>query len=133
MKMSVSKTFRFDAAHYLPKYEGKCKNLHGHGWTLEVEVSGGVDPSDGFVVDFAKLKKCVNEVVDLLDHTCLNDTQLGFAENPTCENILTWLWERLEHTLRGYVRPGRRLVRLRLYETPDSFAELTNYFGEKEL
>lgn len=117
MKMSVCRVFRFDAAHYLPNYEGKCRRLHGHTWTLEVEVGGPVSETSGFVVDFAELKVDVNElVVDVLDHTCLNDLGLSFSTNPTCENTLQWVWDVLGNV---YV-----LSRLRLYETPDSFAEL---------
>jgi len=113
--LRVCKTFRFDAAHYLPNYEGKCKRMHGHTWTLEVEVSGDVK-EDGMVVDFAKLKDVVNHrAISFLDHTLLND----LVPTPTCENILSWIWENLE----DWVEPAK-LTRLRLYETPDSFAEL---------
>ncbi len=131
MKMSVCKMFRFDAAHYLPNYVGKCKHLHGHGWILEVEVTGEVSLSSGFVIDFAELKKVVNLVIiDKLDHTCLNDLSEAFSSNPTCENVLTWMWNQLEGAFyeafpRGSVHlPKPEVCRLRLYETPDSFAEL---------
>jgi len=107
--MRVCKIFRFDAAHYLPEYEGKCRNMHGHTWTLEVEVSGSV--RKGMVMDFAVLKSLVKEkVIDCLDHSLLND----IIPNPTCENLLFWIRRSLG--LEG-------LARLRLYETPDSFAE----------
>ena len=118
MKMSVCKAFRFDAAHYLPNYEGKCKNLHGHTWTLEVEVSGVPIPDgskQGMVMDFGDLKVAVQQkVIDVLDHTLLNDT----ISNPTAENILLWVHDKLQ------CLPYGMLCRLRLYETPDSFAEL---------
>lgn len=117
MKTSVCKMFSFDAAHYLPNYVGKCHNLHGHTWNLEVEVTGSLfedGPSKGMVIDFIELKSTVNElVIDVLDHTLLNDT----VENPTCENLLDWIWSALSGI---YV-----LERLRLYETPDSFAEIS--------
>jgi len=116
--MRVCKVFSFDAAHRLPNYEGKCANLHGHRWVLEVEVSGRVG-EDGMVVDFAKLKKTVNElVIDKLDHSYLND----IVENPTCENLLELIREILSEPL-SYVSYFDSLERLRLYETPDSFAE----------
>ena len=119
--MTVCKTFRFDAAHYLPNYEGKCHALHGHTWTLEVEVSSDEliqsGSEAGMVVDFAKLKKGVeSEVIDRLDHTLLNNT----VENPTCENLLEWIWKALFPIHEG----GVVLERLRLYETPDSYAEV---------
>lgn len=109
--MKVCKIFRFDAAHYLPNYDGKCKSLHGHTWTLEVEVFGYVNVDSGMIVDFAVLKDSVNRlVIDKLDHTLLNDV----VENPTCENLINWIWRQLTHM---------QLARLRLYETPDSYAE----------
>ena len=122
MKTRVCKVFHFDAAHRLPNYEGRCAALHGHRWTLEVEVSSDrpiqSGSEAGMVVDFAKLKKEVNEsIIDRLDHSYLNDV----VENPTCENLLELIW----NVLRGEIEksPGS-LERLRLYETPDSFAEM---------
>jgi len=120
MKTSVCKIFSFDAAHFLPNYEGKCHNLHGHTWKLEVEVSGFVTPDTGMVIDFVYLKNLVNgEVINKLDHTLLNDT----LENPTCENLLDLIWKRLS-PMGGWTQKIK-LERLRLWETPDSFAELT--------
>ena len=121
--MQACKIFRFDAAHYLPNYEGKCKNFHGHTWTLEVEVSSDEliqsGSEAGMVIDFGKLKEAVNrEVIGKLDHTLLNDT----IENPTCENLLEWMWKAL---FPWSIHEGRVVLeRLRLYETPDSFVEL---------
>ena len=129
--MRVCKMFRFDAAHYLPNYEGKCKNLHGHTWTLEVEVSSDkliqLGSEAGMVVDFGKLKEAVNrEVISELDHTLLNDT----IENPTCENLLEWIWKALFPW--SIHEGGVVLERLRLYETPDSFAEMRRDAKEKQ-
>ena len=119
--MRICRKFKFDAAHYLPNYEGKCKRLHGHTWFLEVEVKGLVD-SEGFVMDFAELKKLVDDkVIVLLDHLCLNDLGLVFSVNPTCENLLGWAWGVLD----GFGSPWE-LSRLRLYESPDCYAELTD-------
>lgn len=129
MKTSVCKVFTFDAAHYLPGYDGKCRNLHGHTWKLEVEVSGLVTPGTGMVIDFVYLKNLVNdEVISKLDHTCLNEALEGKMEdcygvtNPTCENLLDWIWGRLS-PMGGWTEKIK-LVRLRLYETPDSYAEI---------
>ncbi len=125
MRVKVCKSFSFDAAHYLPNYEGKCKNLHGHTWKLEVEVSGLVDQATGMVIDFVQLKKAVNrEVISLLDHVLLND-RVG---NPTCENLLDWIWKALYP--RSLHEGGVKLERLRLWETPDSFAEITREENE---
>jgi 6-pyruvoyltetrahydropterin/6-carboxytetrahydropterin synthase len=121
--MKVARRFKFDAAHYLPNYAGKCKNLHGHTWHLEVTLQGNV-LNTGFVYDFSELKNVVEkEILNLLDHKCLNDVALPFSVNPTCENIILWMWNVLE---RSFKSPFRRLYGLRLYEDMDSnsYAEL---------
>jgi len=58
----------FDAAHYTKGVEGKCMNLHGHTFRVNVEVEGEVDPETGFVIDFSVLKKIVKEVIEEYDH-----------------------------------------------------------------
>jgi len=114
--MRIVKRFKFDAAHHLPGYDGVCSRVHGHTWFLDVEVEGPVD-SQGFVIDFAELKKLVNDkVISQVDHQDLND----FMVNPTCENLLEWFWELLND-----FGPPWKLSRLRLYESPDSYAEVS--------
>ena len=71
--MFVLKEFEFDAAHYLPEYNGKCERLHGHTYKLVVKVEGTPD-KEGMVIDFIRLKNIVKEeVLSKLDHACLND------------------------------------------------------------
>lgn len=123
MKTSVCKVFSFEAAHFLPNYKGKCSNLHGHHWVLEVKVTGFVSPETGMVIDFVDLKNLVNdEVISKLDHTCLNEVLEGQVDNPTCENLLDWIWTKLSPI--GSWTGKVKLVKLRLWETPDSYAEL---------
>ena len=117
MIVSVCKSFRFDAAHFLPNCVGKCRNMHGHGWTLEVKVHGEVNSHTGMVVDFKDLKSVVRRYIEELDHTLLNDTIV----NPTAENLCIWLFEPLSRDLLPLV-----LESLVLYETPDSYAEVRN-------
>ena len=115
--MKVVKRFKFDAAHRLPDYDGVCSRLHGHTWLLDVEVEGPVG-NDGFVMDFVELKRLVNDkVISCLDHSYLNES---VCDNPTCENLLELIWERLD----GFGPPWK-LSRLRLYESPDSYAEVS--------
>lgn len=74
--ITVVKEFTFDAAHFLPNYDGPCKNMHGHTYKLQVGVVGAERAplnDEGFVIDFAELKKIVKEcVVGVLDHTVLD-------------------------------------------------------------
>lgn len=123
-KITITRHFSFDAAHYLPGHDGKCQNLHGHTYKLEVTVGrdslieGG--SSDGMVMDFGTLKPIVNKlIVDPLDHQCLNEL---LPYRPTAENMVNHFFDVLEPVLEGF---GVQLVRLRLWETPDSYAEVS--------
>lgn len=111
--LTVTKRFEFCYSHFLPAHQGKCKELHGHNGILEVEVTGRVDPSTGMIIDFGNLKIALERVLEKLDHKHLNK----IIENPTAENILLWLVGEL-----GYYH-NLTLVRLRLYETRDNWAE----------
>ena len=132
--MILCKKFRFDAAHRLPHYSGKCYNIHDHTFFLDVEIEGTVN-SDGFVIDFICLKSIVEaEVISIFDHSYLND----IIENPTCENVIKWIWNKLSPNLLveshsdGYSDGWRRLYKLRLWETPDSYAEYSGEMAESE-
>jgi 6-pyruvoyltetrahydropterin/6-carboxytetrahydropterin synthase len=117
MRTRVTKTFSFEAAHQLPWHPGKCRNLHGHTYRLEVSVEGPVD-LHGVVIDFADLDRVVTDaVIAPFDHSYLND----LLDNPTAENLAADIWKRLEQAGVG----GTSLFRLRLWETADSSVELT--------
>ena len=117
--LSVTKKFEFAYAHYLPKHKGKCINLHGHTGTLEVELiktntSEQLCDYDGMIIDFGDMKRLVNEaVIDKLDHRYLND----LLEVPTAENLVEWIVKELINVF------GYSLQRVRVYETPTSYAE----------
>ena len=84
--------YTFAAAHRLPRHPGKCRNMHGHNYKLQVVLRGEPDQEQGLVIDFGDVDRIVQErVLSLCDHKTLND----FLENPTAENIASWLWERL--------------------------------------
>ena len=101
---------------------GKCNNPHGHGhnYTLEVTVKGRVSEKSGMVVDLKQLKEVLNrEVLNVLDHRFLNAEVPVFKHLiPTTENIAVEIWRMLEPRLEFC-----ELHRIRLYETPDLFAD----------
>lgn len=66
--MRLSKEFRFEASHVLPKHPGKCSRLHGHSWVLTVSVEGPVTKESGFVMDYADISAMVKPLIDRLDH-----------------------------------------------------------------
>ena len=90
--MLITKEFTFDAAHYLPNYYGKCENLHGHTYRLQVTIKGPI-AANGMVIDFVLLKHIVKEhILTKVDHHCLNDQ----FKNPTTELICKWIWDELQ-------------------------------------
>lgn len=110
-ELKLNAKFDFAASHFLPKYHGKCENLHGHNYKLIVTIKGNVK-DNGLVIDYKEIKKIVNEnVIDHIDHKHLND----IIENPSSENITVWIWEKLKEKLP--------LTKLTLYETENYFCE----------
>ncbi|MDP9404839.1 MAG: 6-carboxytetrahydropterin synthase QueD [Actinomycetota bacterium] len=113
MRTRVTRSFTFDAAHELPWHSGKCRRLHGHTYRLEVSAEGPLD-DNGVVVDFDDVESVVRrEVLERFDHRFLNE----LMENPTAELVAQDAWKRLEAA-------GLRVVRLRLWETPESSVEI---------
>ncbi|PCJ21717.1 MAG: 6-carboxytetrahydropterin synthase QueD [Gammaproteobacteria bacterium] len=97
--MEIFKDFTFEAAHFLPNVpdDHKCKRLHGHSYLIRICVAGPVGEDTGWVMDFAELKQQFSPILDQLDHYYLND--IKGLENPTCENIARWIWEKLKPNL----------------------------------
>lgn len=113
--MYLCREFKFDAAHNLINYHGKCERLHGHTYKLAVTLKGSPD-SEGMVFDFVELKKAVNEsVLSRLDHSYIND----IIPQPTAEYIAEWIFRTLDAPLR---RPNCELYSVRVWETADSSA-----------
>ena len=108
--MIITKRFRFEAAHRLPRYEGPCFHLHGPSYELHVSLEMPINPETGMTLDFFLLENSVREkVLSRLDHQDINKT----LENPTAENIAVWIWEQLKPDFPA-------LAEIRLFETPDS-------------
>lgn len=97
--MQISKTFRIEAAHRLPRVPAghKCARLHGHSFVIEIHVEGPVDPVLGWVMDFADISAAFAPLYQQLDHHYLND--VPGLENPTSEELARWIWRRLAPAL----------------------------------
>jgi len=140
--IELTRRATFSASHYYwneawsqernEEVFGRCarRNGHGHNYTLEVTVAGEPDPVTGFVVDLKWLKDVIeHQVLAAYDHRHLNLEVPEFAETkliPTTENIAIAAWTRLEPAVSK--AGGAKLSRVRVYETPEIFAE---YRGEK--
>lgn len=130
MGITVVKEFTFDAAHHLPNYPGKCQNLHGHTYRLQIGIKGPINPVTGMVVDFAKIKEIIRRVIlDYLDHKCLNEIKgdhfIAFPRhNPTAELMVSWIVQVLIRSCTDEkLGSSVKLNFVRLYETPTSYAE----------
>ena len=111
--MFLCREFKFDAAHNLINYHGKCENLHGHTYRLAVVLEGQPD-EEGMVFDFVELKKYVSELVlSKLDHAYIND----ILPQPTAEYIARWIFEILDKPLK---RDNCEIYEVRVWETESS-------------
>lgn len=100
-RVELRRTYRFEAAHSLPRVppEHKCARLHGHSYRVEVVVAGPVHPRMGWLLDFAAIDEAVQPVIRALDHQHLNE--MPELENPTSENLAIHIWTQVERSLFG--------------------------------
>jgi 6-pyruvoyltetrahydropterin/6-carboxytetrahydropterin synthase len=133
MKVSVFRKAHFNAAHRLfnPAWEdarnkevfGLCNNhnYHGHNYTLEVKVTGEIDPETGYVIDLKVLREIIrDEVEERFDHKNLNLDCPEFAQlNPTAENIAVVIY----NLIRKRLDPEKFDLKIRLYETERNYVE----------
>ena len=129
-------TASFDSAHFLQGYNGKCANLHGHHWVIEVEISGKHLHNDskkrGMLIDFTDLKQIVRNLANSFDHALIyeNNTLKPETESallsenfnlipvdfsPTAENFAHFFYDELNEK-------GIPVYRVTVYETPDNCA-----------
>jgi 6-pyruvoyltetrahydropterin/6-carboxytetrahydropterin synthase len=130
----VSRRETFNAAHQLrnPRLSddenrrmfGKCVNLHGHNYALDVVVTGKIDDSSGYVLDLKQLSEVIyQQIIQHVDHRNLN-TDVPWLEglNPTAENLAVTFWERLQREL-----PEGILRSVRVCETDKNWAEVGDH------
>ncbi|MEM1660841.1 MAG: 6-carboxytetrahydropterin synthase QueD [Candidatus Bathyarchaeia archaeon] len=110
---------KFDSAHYLRGYPGKCAEVHGHTWEVEVAVEGRRLDGLGMLIDLRILKRVLRDVIDLLDHKLLNDLSF-FDPNPTVEVIGRWIFERVEERMKE-MGEEIRLVYVKVSEGPSGY------------
>lgn len=150
--MLVTKTIEFDMGHRLPNHAGRCKNIHGHRYKLEIGVEGEIVTNkdafnEGMVIDFGLLKSIVNEViVSHYDHSLVLyykdkycDKIMEMTEEdhllvhpvtyiPTVENLaMNWFRELNEF----YIKENIKLKYLKIWETPTSVAIYTDIDDSK--
>jgi 6-pyruvoyltetrahydropterin/6-carboxytetrahydropterin synthase len=144
--ISVTKRFTFESCHYLdnPNWDkkknlevfGKCskhkedgfEEMHGHSYKMEVTVKGKPDPGTGFIINFVELKKIIQrDIVEKLDHRNLNNVMPVEYHPVTVENMLKWIAVMTPMRYNLYAASDKRanVISIKIWETEDSFAEIT--------
>jgi 6-pyruvoyltetrahydropterin/6-carboxytetrahydropterin synthase len=137
--MKIAKEFRWEMGHRLPSHSGLCKNVHGHSYRMIVEITGDVR-DDGMVIDFFDLNKVVEPIIEKYDHAflCSRDDKIMadflsrenmkrvFVEYPsTVENICRDLSFQIGKAMENSGNGNIASINVRLFETPNSYAEST--------
>jgi 6-pyruvoyltetrahydropterin/6-carboxytetrahydropterin synthase len=110
-EVSVEETFA--AGHALRGYRGKCENVHGHNYRVELTIVGEELDKIGLLVDFVEVKRLIHGVVDRLDHRFINDLAPFDEINPSAENIAKYFYDEIAAHLPGPVRLGQ----VKIWET----------------
>ncbi|MDH2918179.1 MAG: 6-carboxytetrahydropterin synthase QueD [Sideroxydans sp.] len=143
--MQITRRLEFDAGHRIPNHTSQCKHLHGHRYAIEITLSGDVidtegESAQGMVMDFSDVKRIAKtELVDKWDHAFLvyrNDkTVRDFLATlpdhktvtlpvvPTAENLAKIAFDILNPAYQDTYGNQLRLERVRLYETPNNWAD----------
>lgn len=143
--MFITRRLEFDAGHRIPDHKSQCRHLHGHRYVIEITLSGQVieksgDAANGMVMDFSQVKDLAKtHLVDAWDHAFLafaGDTSIVAFLNslpdhktvildrvPTAENLARIAFEQLDTVYRDTYGNDLRLHQIRLYETPNCWAD----------
>jgi 6-pyruvoyltetrahydropterin/6-carboxytetrahydropterin synthase len=116
-EVSVEETFA--AGHALRGYHGKCENVHGHNYRVQVTLAGNTLDQTGLLVDFVEIKRVMRAVVERLDHQFLNDVPPFDKLNPSAENMARFFYQELA---KGIAVPGVRVARVKIWETETATA-----------
>jgi 6-pyruvoyltetrahydropterin/6-carboxytetrahydropterin synthase len=112
----LTREFKFDSAHNLIRYHGKCEKLHGHTYRLAVTIVGEKNDED-MIIDFSFVKKVVKrKILAKLDHSYIND----IITQPTAENISQWIYGELKNELSG---ANYKLHEITLWETENNYVK----------
>ncbi len=107
----------FSAAHLLKEIGGKCEELHGHNFLVEVSVAAESLNSEGLLIDFRVLKRWTDEVLEQLDHKYLNELEYFKSINPSSEQIARFLYDRIGEKAR---QANVTLSRVTVWESENS-------------
>ncbi len=115
----VSVEYTFAAGHALRGYKGKCENVHGHNYKVQLTVGGEQLNSTGLLIDFVEVRTSIKELVERLDHRFLNDLPPFDKLNPSAENIAKYFYDELERQIRDR---GLQVQAITVWETDTTSA-----------
>jgi 6-pyruvoyltetrahydropterin/6-carboxytetrahydropterin synthase len=118
-QVSVEDTF--SSGHALRGYKGKCENVHGHNYRVQVTLEGPQLDNIGLLVDFTELKKVMRGVIARLDHQFINDLEPFTTVNPSAENLAKYFFEEISGQLKT-LPPGANLKDVVIWETDTAHA-----------
>jgi 6-pyruvoyltetrahydropterin/6-carboxytetrahydropterin synthase len=143
--LTITRKLEFDAGHRIPDHRSQCRNLHGHRYVLEVMLAGALVNTEGasdrgMVMDFADVKALANQhLVQPWDHAFLvyrgDAVVLDFLSSlpdhktvivdciPTVENLAALAFQTLDAVFEQQYGASLRLLHVRLYETPNCWAD----------
>lgn len=107
----------FDAAHRLQNYHGKCENLHGHRFKVIARLEATSLEQNGLAYDFAQLKQHLREALASFDHAYLNEIPPFGQIEPSCENIASTIYEKLQ---AHFLMTPLKLACVEVWESPTS-------------
>ena len=120
-EVTVEQTFA--AGHALRHYKGKCENVHGHNYRVQVTAEGERLNSIGLLVDFVELKRVVRQIVDRLDHQFINDLAPFIELNPSAENIARYFYDNVVEGMQlARSETPVRIAQVKIWETDTSIA-----------
>ena len=112
----------FDAAHYLRGYTGKCEKLHGHRFEVVISIKTERLDEIGISLDFTKLKQILGNILEQMDHACLNEIPPFDIINPSSENIARSIYQQVQPELPDI---DITISSVTVYESPDSWVTYT--------
>jgi 6-pyruvoyltetrahydropterin/6-carboxytetrahydropterin synthase len=118
-RVSVEETF--SSGHALRGYKGKCENVHGHNYRVQVSIEGQQLDAIGLLVDFTHVKHALRAIIKEIDHQFLNDLAPFKSVNPSAENMAKYFFEEMGARLKE-MPAGARLVEAVIWETDTACA-----------
>jgi 6-pyruvoyltetrahydropterin/6-carboxytetrahydropterin synthase len=121
-EVAIFKTF--SAAHLLAEIGGKCEELHGHNFKVEVSVGAPNLNSEGILIDFREVKKWLKDILDEMDHQYLNDLPFFTGKNPSSENIAYYVYQEMQARVK---EAKVKVLRVKVWESENA---VVTYIGD---